>query len=236
MEIPVYATNSAFLATPRGGLYYSRMFKGIICLILMASGLLLMCMGTLILRAQSPAPCPPFLASLMPKGAVNVTGQYMAAGMVGIGAAAADLPFVHPCANQTTKYPGHIGVDVQHYKGDGVKLFKMQVDSVEKQTLQSERAEMERRLSDIRKTSTLGKISDVKTETVPGGTLLYYDYYMDCPPEGPKGSYPSVHLLGIAHTDSTKINIKIDGNMSAGAARAAALEVIANFGKADFGK
>ncbi|MBI1738178.1 MAG: hypothetical protein HYR58_02895 [Acidobacteria bacterium] len=36
--------------------------------------------------------------------------------------------------------------------------------------------------------------------------------------------------------DSTKINIKIDGNMSAGAARAAALEVIANFGKADFGK
>jgi len=195
----------------------------------------LLILGALDLSAQGAAPCPPVLASLMPKGAVNVTGQFTSAGIVGMGFAAADLPFDHPCT-KSDKYPGRIVVDVQHYQGEGVKLFKMQVDSVEKQTLENEREEMERRRPDIRKTSTLDKISDVKTETVPGGTLLYYDYYTDCSEEGIKRSHPSVRLLGVAHTDSTKINIQIDGFISAEVARAAALEVIANFGKADFGK
>ncbi len=47
---------------------------------------------------------------------------------------------------------------------------------------------------------------------------------------------PSVRLLGVAHADSTRITIQIDGFMSAEAAKAAALEVMANFGKADFGR
>ena len=171
----------------------------------------------------------------MPKNAVRVVGQYNSAGIVGTGFVAADLPYDHPCIS-TTKYPGHIVFDVQHYQGDGVKLFRMQVDAVEKQTLQNERTEMERACAALRKnTSTLDKMSDLKTETVPGGTLLYYDYYSDCS-EGVKRSMPAAKLLGIAHTDTTRINIKIDGFINAETAKAAALEVLANFLKADFGQ
>jgi hypothetical protein len=54
--------------------------------------------------------------------------------------------------------------------------------------------------------------------------------------EGIERSMPSVRLLGVAHADSTRITIQIDGFMSAEAAKAAALEVMANFGKADFGR
>ena len=60
-------------------------------------------------------------------------------------------------------------------------------------------------------------MNPVKTETVNGGTLLYFDCYTDCS-EGVKRSQSSVHLLGVGHTDSTAINIEINGFMSAEAA------------------
>jgi hypothetical protein len=126
--------------------------------------------------------------------------------------------------------------DIRHYQGDVVKLLKMQVDAEEKQALQNERGGMERRRAEIRKnTSTLDNMSGMKTETVPGGRLLYDRCYTDCS-EGTKRSQPSVCLLGVAHTGSSGININIDGFIRAEAARAAALEVIANFAKADFGQ
>ena len=79
--------------------------------------------------ALSAETCPPVLAGLMPKDAVKVTGSYMPSGMISMGSAAADLPFSNPCSNQTTKYPGRITLEVQHYTGDGVAMFKMQVDA-----------------------------------------------------------------------------------------------------------
>ena len=66
-----------------------------------------------------------------------------------------------------------------------------------------------------------------------GGTLLYFDYDTDGS-EGVKWSHPSVQLLGVGHTDSTAINIEINGVMSAEAAKAAAVAVLENFAKARF--
>jgi hypothetical protein len=209
------------------------MLKGKLILFLLTAGLLVT--GAHDLSAQgSASSCPPVLASLMPKNAVKVAGQYNSAGMIGMGFAAGNLPFEHPCL-AGDKYPGHISVEVQHYSGEGVTLFKMQIDAVEKQGLQNEKEEMERRRPRPGNNASLDKVSDLKEEKVPGGTLLYYDYYTDCS-EGTKRSHPTVSLYGFVHNESTSITIKIDGFISAEVARAAALEVIANLPKADFGK
>jgi hypothetical protein len=71
-------------------------------------------LSALALLAQGLPPCPPVLASLLPKGAVHISGQYASAGIIGMGGAGADLPFDHPCT-KSDKYPAHIAVDVQHY-------------------------------------------------------------------------------------------------------------------------
>jgi hypothetical protein len=212
------------------------MFKGKIRLVLLVSGSVLLGLRAIALGlgAQGSAPCPPIMASLMPKGARILAGRYDSAGQVSLGWGGADLPFDHVCKT-STKFPGHIAFDVQHYEGEAVKLFKSQVDAVEKETLQSERAEMEKRRAGMRIVPPIDKIGDLKTETLPGGgALLYFDYDVDCSDAGIKISHPVVRLLGVAHTNSSKINIIIDRFMSAEAARAAALEVIANFFKADF--
>lgn len=93
--------------------------------------------GTLSLAAlisQGRPPCPPLIASLMPKSAVKVSGQYNAAGFIRLGLAAADLPFSHPCI-QTAKYPGRITFDLKRYSGGGLELFRMQIAGEEGQRL-----------------------------------------------------------------------------------------------------
>ena len=222
-----------------GGPYHPSMLRRKLRLLVPTYGLVLLGAGATVLGlgAQGAAKCPPIIASLMPKGARILAGHYNTAGQVSLGGAGAELPFDHICT-RSTKYPGHMGFDVQHYEGDAIKLFKTQVDAVEKETLKAERAEMERRRAAVRKsTSILEQINDLKTELLPGGgTLLYYDFYLDCSEDGIKRSHPEVRLLGVAHTGSSKITVKIDGFMSAEAARTAAMEVIANFLKADFGR
>jgi hypothetical protein len=178
--------------------------------------------------------CPAVLAGLMPKGAVKVTGQYMPTEMISMGSAGADLPFANICSNQTTRYPGHITLEVQHYTGDAVQMLRMQVDSVEQQTLQGKKAEFEKILKNVRGANSKAvSVSELKTEKAGGGTIIYFDYYMDCS-EGEKRSKPSARLAGVAHTVSSRITVNVDGFISAEAARAAAVEVLTNFGKARF--
>jgi hypothetical protein len=186
-----------------------------------------------VLGAQGRPQCPPLIASLMPKNAAKVTCQYNAAGFVGLGWAAADLPFSHPCI-QTTKYPGRITFDVKHYSGEGLELFRMQIDAEEGQRLANRKEELDKEHDKMRRSmKDPSLLRPVRTESVPGGTLLYLEHFIDCS-EGVKRVKPYVKLLGVGHKDGTAINIEIEGFISSAAAKAAAVEVLANFSKADF--
>jgi hypothetical protein len=186
--------------------------------------------------AQGAPQCPPVISSLMPANAVKVTCQYNSAGIVGMGFGAADLPFDNICANQTTKFPGKITFDIKHYSGEGVQLFKMQIDSEEQQRADNKKAELEKKYGDIKKNAAkLDSIVPLKTEKVPGGSITYFGYSADCS-EGVKRSKPSAFLHGVGHNEDTAIDIEVEGNISADAAKAAASEVLANFSKADFTK
>lgn len=183
--------------------------------------------------AMSAEACPSIIAGLMPKNAVKVSGQYMPTGMISMGSGAAWLPFENRCANQTTKTPGHVTFEVQHYAGDGVMLFKMQIDGVEKQTLESERKNLEKHVPKGKPSPKLEKVNPIITEKIKGGTIMFFDYWTDCS-EDFKASKPSAWLAGFAHTDSSQITIHIDGFISREAARSAAVEILEKFGKAKF--
>lgn len=184
--------------------------------------------------AQSASQCHPLLASLMPKDAVRVTGTYFGLEPVGMGSAAADLPFDNPCTKAVTPNPGKLTFEVKHYK-DG-KLFQSQIGAVEDQTLQNARREFEKKLADLKKAKPGPvAVSPLRTEKVPGGTLLFFDYEVDCS-EGVKRSHPVVRLIGVAHTGNSAITVHVEGFVSAAAAKAAASTVMANFMKADFSK
>jgi hypothetical protein len=183
----------------------------------------------IISEAVGAQQCPPLLASLMPKSAVKVTCQYNAAGFVGLGSAAGDLPFEHPCSNQTTKFPGRITFDIKHFSGEGAAIFKMQIGQEEQQRIINKKSEFEKKL---KKNSGSGGTS-IKTESLAGGTLIYMEQFIDCS-EGFKRSKPLVDLMAVAHNESTAINIEIKGFISAAAAKAAAVEVLSNFNKTNF--
>jgi hypothetical protein len=195
---------------------------------------LYLCFGAFLI-AQGRPKCPAFLASLMPRNAVHVTGQYNAAGFMSLGFAAADIPFAHPCI-QSTAYPGRLSFDIKHYSGEGLALFQMQIDAEEAQRVANRKEELDKQHDKMRasaKESDL--VGPVRTETVPGGTLLYFERFIDCS-LGVKRVKPYLKLLGVGHSNGTAINIEIEGFIGSGAGKAAAMEVLANFAKADFGR
>jgi hypothetical protein len=186
--------------------------------------------------AQNTPQTPPIIATLMPANAVHASGQYNSAGIAGMGFGAADLPFQNICANQVTKFPGKIVFDIKHYSGDGLEIFKLQIDGEEQQRVAAKKAEFEKKRSKIKvKSSGIDSVSPLKTESVTGGSIMYFDYYTDCS-EGVKRSKPTVFLHGVGHNSSTAINIEVSGSMSAEAAKAAATEVLAKFARTDFTK
>ncbi len=192
---------------------------------LAAAGLL--ACGALVVAAS----CPLALARLMPKGAVDVSGQYQTSGAVGMGGASAHLPFQHPCT-RGDPYPGHIILDVRHY-GDP-RVFAMQADAVAAQTIEDDTAEYARRRDKVQKeTNSLDRISEVKTESASDGRLVYFDFYVDCSVRV-KRSHPYAYLTAVKHTESTLLTITIEGWISAEAARNAAIEVMGKLRDADF--
>lgn len=186
--------------------------------------------------AQGKPQCPATISSLMPKSAADVTGQYTPAGIIGIGYAVGKLPFENICINQVTKLPGKISFDIKHYSGEGVELFKMQIDGEEQQRVANRRSEFEKACAGLKKNiAKLDKFTDLTTEKVPGGSIMYYGYWSDCS-EGEKRSKPSAFVHAVGHNSDTAINIEVEGNISTDAAKAAAMEVLANFAKTDFTK
>ncbi len=184
--------------------------------------------------AQGKPQCPAAISSLMPKNAVEVTGQYTPAGIIGMGFAVGKLPFENICVNQVTKLPGKISFDIKHYSGEGIELFKMQIDGEEQQRVQSKMDEFKGDCAGLKKNiAKLDKFTDLTTEKVPGGSIMYYGYWTDCS-EGQKRSKPRAYLHGVGHNGDTAINIEVEGDISTDLAKAAASEVLANFAKTDF--
>jgi hypothetical protein len=68
----------------------------------------------------------------------------------------------------------------------------------------------------------LSLLRAVKTESVPGVTLLYFEHFIDCT-LGVKRVQSYLKLLGVGHKDSTAINIEIEGFISSEAAKTAAV-------------
>ncbi len=179
---------------------------------------------------QSRGTCPEIIASLLPKNASIRGGSYTLAGAMGQGAGAADLPFQHPCVT-STKYPARISIQVTYYGGEMAEILKMQGDAADQQTIQSATRELER------------SRNRVKTETLAGGQIVYYDYTSECPAEGAAGRgtsdrpvIPNVRLRGLARTDNARLEVTLEGQISTDLAKAAVADVFGNFKKADFGK
>lgn len=191
--------------------------------------------GLALLGAATPAwpkapPCPPVIAALAPKGAVHASGSFLGQGLMAMGGGTADLPFQHPCL--TEKYPAKWSVEIQHYEGDGVQLLQMQVAGYEQQVIENEKGEVGRRRDRAG--------SPARVERVAGGTVVLSTQTRRCPWGGVADNrkepppIPVVRLVGVAHTASTRITLRIEGDMSAEAALAAARETFENLARYRF--
>lgn len=138
----------------------------------------------------------------MPKIGEKVTGSYNSRGMTAQGSGVANIPYEPPCpCPSSDPYPAKVGVELLHYEGEGTELFKMQIDSVEQPRIQNTTAEFTRRQP---KPTAHNALHPTRTEKVPGGTVVLYDYksqcMTDCKGEGyPEGEWaaPHVNLLGM---------------------------------------
>ena len=189
--------------------------------------------------SQGAGPCPPLIQSLMPKIGEKVEGYYQFMEIVGKGFGVAQVPYKQTCpCPYGDPYQGKVSVELLHYGGDGVQLFQMQIDSVEQQTLQNAVAEFTRRQP---KPTAHNALHPTRTEAVPGGVVVLYDYksqcLTDCMGEGyPEGDWavPHVNLLGVSHTDSSSVVVEVEGAIPPELAKAMAEEVFGNLKKANF--
>jgi hypothetical protein len=181
--------------------------------------------------AQKEGNCPEIIASLLPKSGSIRGGAYNAAGDMGLGSGAADLPFEHPCPH-SGRYTARVTVAVTYYGGEMAEMLKMQGDAANEQTLQNALNELER------------KDRSPRREKLGGGEIVYITYETECPPNTidtgqPAPHYPPiphVELKGVALTANVRLEVRLEGVISPDLAKAAVAEVFENLGKADFSK
>jgi hypothetical protein len=181
--------------------------------------------------AQSKGPCPEIIASLLPKSGAIRGGSYNASGPMGLGGGSADLPFDHPCT-KSEKYPARISLAVTYYGGEMAQMLQMQGDAANQQTLQNAMDELGRTKHPPRR------------EKLGGGEIVYVAYETECQPETidtgkPATRYPPtphIKLKGVALTANVRLEVDLEGRISADLAKAAVAEVFENLKKADFEK
>ncbi|MEW5763391.1 MAG: hypothetical protein ACOYXN_05925 [Acidobacteriota bacterium] len=162
-------------------------------------------------------------------------------GFMGKGSGVAKLPFDQKCpCLKNDKLRAQISLEVLHYGDEGTEIFQMQIGAVEEQTIQNA-------LNNFRsgqpKPTPKNDLHATRKETVQGGTVVLYDYKRDCPgdcvPDGADPAayaVPVVHLVGVSHSASTSVVVKVDGDLPPDLAKAAVEEVFANLKKAAFDK
>ncbi len=186
-------------------------------------------LAALFAAAQTPDACPAVIASLLPKNGHMRGGTYNAAGPMGMGSGAMDLPFDHPCT-KSEKYPARISLAVTVYGGEMAQLLQMQGDAANQQTLQNAMDE-------------LGRTKHrPQREKLGGGEIVYVAYETECQPETidtgkPAAHYPPtphIKLKGVALSANVRLEVDLEGKISADLAKAAVAEVFENLKKADF--
>jgi hypothetical protein len=192
--------------------------------------LFILALAAVFAAAQAKNACPAIIASLLPKSGSIRGGTYNAAGPMGMGSGAADLPFDHPCT-KSEKYPARITIAVTYYGDEMAEMLKMQGDAVNQQTLENAMSG----LKQGQQTPRREKLGD--------GEIVYVAYETPCQPEtidtGKKTEYPPtphVKLKGVAMTANVRLEVDLDGRISFDLAKAAVSEVFENLKKADFSK
>jgi hypothetical protein len=180
--------------------------------------------------AQSKPACPAVIASLLPKSGSIRGGDFNAAGPMGMGSGAADLPFDHPCT-KSEKFPARITIALTYYGDEMAEMLKMQGPAANEQTLQSAMGDLAE-----------GKNSP-RREKLGNGEIVYVTYETPCQPEtidtGKATTYPPtphVKLKGVAMTANVRLEVDLEGRISWDLAKAAVSEVFENLKKADFSK
>jgi hypothetical protein len=207
--------------------------------LLVLMGLVVTAAVALAVLAKGAPPCPPVIAGLMPKIGAEVAGDYQSMGITGKGFGVAKIPYKPPCpCPSSDPYPAKVSAELLHYEGEGVQLLQMQIEGVEQQWIQDTLAEFRRRQP---APTAHNALHATRTEKVPGGTLVLYDYksqcLTDCKGEGyPEGDYvvPHVNLLGVSHTDSSSVVVTVEGAIPVDMAKSLAQEIFQNLKNAKF--
>ena len=184
--------------------------------------------------------CPPIIASLFPKNASILSGQYLP-GDYGWGDGSADLSFsFENPACVKTEYSSRISVAVKYYGGEMAILIKsaespygtIDRDAIKEQFIQDATAE----LAQTKMTP--------KRETVGIGDIIYVEYKSECQPVGQATAaarvgpiiVPNIKLKGMAWSENANLEVTLDGPISVDLAKAAVAEVFENLKKTDFSK
>ena len=184
--------------------------------------------------------CPPIIASLFPKNASILSGQYFPGDYSwGDGSAGLSFTFENPSCIKT-EYPSRISVVVKHYGGEMAILIKS--DESPYGTIDRD-ALKEQFIKDATEELVLTNMTP-KRETLGIGEIVYVEYKSECRPVGQATAaarigpiiVPNVKLKGVAWSDNANIQVTLDGPISVDLARAAVAEVFGNLKKADFSK
>jgi len=188
--------------------------------------------------AQGKQSCPAVIAALLPKVGVDATGSFNMAGDMGIGLGVAQIPFSHPCIT-TTKYPARISLAITYYGGESAMMLQMQGDAADEQTIQDATKALTKAYGS-QGSGTLRK-NPVKTESLPGAKIVYFDFESECPAEGAAGSgtsnrpaIPNVRLKGVARTSNVRMEISLEGRVTTESALSIVKEVVENLKRANF--
>ncbi len=204
--------------------------------IALAVPLLLLSSAAVLVVAQGN--CPPIIASLFPKGASNLNGQYRP-GDMGMGNGSADLSYDNPTCPKV-RFSARIRLEVKYYGGETAILIK----SAESPYGSIDRDTVEERFM----TSAMSELAQIrltpKREKVGIGQIVYAERMTECPPEGPATAaarvgrmiVPDVKLRGMAWAGNANLEVTLEGPISPSLARAAVAEVFANLQRADFSK
>ncbi len=173
---------------------------------------------------------PPQLMALLPEGGANASGVMNAAGGMGLASLACDLPAKYPCVSE--KYPVRVRIALQFHASQ--ELIDLQAGPMQAQDMANQTAEFQRRLKGV----TPGKarvlrVDALKTEPAPGGSLVRYDYVVDCSEETHR-ERPYANLHAVSRNGLALLSLDIAGVATAKEAVAIANGVMGRFVKGDF--